>query len=141
MLRASVSADGMTVALALLFLAWLLHLRHQPPPPATVQWMMWGGLGLLLSGCKPVYGLLVFCSLLVALRPDPPRMRLRVGLAALLASATVVALSAALLTLADPALVQLAHGADPSAQFASMQPAPAGVPACGAERSRLADVL
>ena len=128
LLRASVSADGMTAALALLFIAWVLRLWHQPRPPSAVQWTLLFGLGLLLSGCKPVYGLLVFCALLLALRPDPLRMRLRAGMLALLASAAALTLSAALLKLADPALVQLAYGADPSAQFAWMQQHPLAFP-------------
>ena len=128
MLRASASADGMTAALALLFLAWVLRLWHQARPPSGVQWALLVGLGLLLSGCKPVYGLFVFSSLLLALRPDPMHMRVRAGMAALLASAAALALSAVLLRLADPALVQLAYGADPPIQLALMQQHPLAFP-------------
>ncbi len=74
MFRASVSADGMTAALALLFLSGLLRLWHQQRPPSAVQWALELGLGLLLCGCKPVYGLLIWCFLLLALRPDPARI-------------------------------------------------------------------
>ena len=124
LLRASASADGMTAALTLLWLAWLLRLWQQARPPSGAQWATLFGLGLLLGGCKPVYGLLVFFSLLLALRPDPPRTRLRAAGLAMLMGAATLALSSALLALADPTLVQLAHGADPGAQLDSMRQHP-----------------
>ena len=128
LLRASVSADGMTAALALLFIAWVLRLLSQPRPPTGVQWACLFGLGLLLSGCKPTYGLITLCSLLLAWRPDPTRVRLRAGGLALLASAVVMACSTSLLKAADPALLQLAYGADPTAQLAWMLQHPLAFP-------------
>ena len=128
LLRASVSADGMTAALALLFIAWVLRLLSKPRPPSVVQWACLFGLGLLLGGCKPVYGLITLCALLLAWRPDAAHVRLRTGGVALLAAAAVVGVSAAVLRAADPALLQLAYGADPAAQLAWMQQHPLAFP-------------
>lgn len=119
-LRAAVSADGMTTAVALLFLAWVLRLQQQRLPPSARQWSVLAAFGLLLGACKPGYGLMVFFALVLALRPDPRAARLRALVVALLAGSAAVALSVVALRLTDPVLIQLAYGADPQAQAASM---------------------
>lgn len=117
-LRAAVSADGMTTACALLFLAWLLRLQQQARPPSGRQWLALAALGLLLGACKPVYGLIVFFALVLCFRPDPWRDRLRAFVLALLAGGVAGALALVALRLTEPMLIQLAYGADPDVQTA-----------------------
>jgi uncharacterized membrane protein len=124
-LRASVSADGMTIALSMLFIAYAFSIFQRMRTPGLGQWSMLLLLAVLLGSCKQVYALLCFSTLLFWLR-DRGFDNRRVKLLALCLLPGIAALAASgfWTLLADPALIYLGNSAEPRAQLLGMVQAP-----------------
>lgn len=117
-LRASLSADALTITLALCFLCYVIWMGENTRPVRGRH--LWGLLAMaaLLGSTKVIYGLVCFSSLALADLSQPVRSRL-IGLVRLMAPGIVSLLVArSWLAWSAPELVYLGHGAQPAAQVA-----------------------
>ncbi len=120
-LRASVSADGVTISLSMLFLAYTLSILQKMRVPNFFQWSTLIFLAMLVGSCKPVYALICFASLLFWLRDwgfDGGKLKLLT--LSLLPGFAALGVSVLWTALADPALVYLGNSAEPKLQLLGM---------------------
>lgn len=118
-LRSSLSADAVTIAMSITYLAYLLRIVERNDTIKLSNIAILGSFAIFLGSVKPVYGLLTFSSLLLFENIEESHSSLTKIL--ILTIPGVAGLSTGLLWiwLADPALVYINNfgGADPAMQW------------------------
>lgn len=118
-LRSSMSADAMTLAISIGYLAYILHLVEQEVPITRRIIALLSLLAILLGSVKPVYGLLGFSSLILFKRSCEWRLNLVNMIALALPGLAALIIGTMWVVAADPALVYINtfQGANPTLQW------------------------
>lgn len=125
-LRSALSADAMTITLAVLFLAYLIRLTERQRPVDSRELAILMLLGGLIGLTKVVYGVICFASL--ALYGTGSGRPLRVFLRLALPGVISLGAAYAWMTWVAPDLVYLGHGAVPAAQWQTLLAEPGRFP-------------
>jgi uncharacterized membrane protein len=118
-LRASMSADALTIVISIGYLAYILHLVELKVPMTRRSILLLSLLAILLGSAKPIYGLLGFSSLILFKCSSEWRLNL-VNMIALAAPGLAALIMGSMWVIAaDPALVYINtfQGADPALQL------------------------
>jgi uncharacterized membrane protein len=118
-LRASISADAMTIAVSIGYLAYLLRLVEQDAPMTRRTIALLGLLAILLGSVKPIYGLLGFSSLIFFKRSGAWRLSLANMAALAIPGFSALIIGSMWVAAAAPELVYINtfEGADPTLQL------------------------
>lgn len=118
-LRASLSADAITISISILYLSYILHLQEKQSliTPRIIANLSL--LAIFMGSMKPVYGLLSFSSLILLNYSLVRRPRLLEIMALVLPGLTAFIISSMWAVAADPSLVyiNLFGGANPTLQL------------------------
>lgn len=118
-LRASLSADAMTISISIFYLAYILRLHEKQILITRRVIALLSLLAILLGSMKPVYGLLSFSSLILLKYSSEYRPKL-VEMAALAVPGVAAFLAGSIWVIAaDPSLVYINNfgGANPTLQL------------------------
>lgn len=117
-LRASVSADGVTIALAMLFVSYVFYLTKEENLPSLRKILYLLLLAGFVGACKPVYSLVCLSSV-VFFFTNWGRKQKKINNLILIFSPVFIALlvSIIFIKVADPDLVYLGNNANPKNQL------------------------
>jgi uncharacterized membrane protein len=118
-LRASMSADALTIAISIGYMAYILHLVELKIPMTRRSIALLSLLAILLGSVKPVYGLLGFSSLILFKRSSEWRLNLVNMMALAVPGLAALIMGSMWVVAADPALVYINtfEGANPTLQW------------------------